>query len=213
MKVHVVLMLKAPRAGMVKTRLAASVGTERAVSIYRQLVEHQIRQLPTDWHCSIHFAPQDAGQEMQEWLGGLVAKGTSFVPQCEGDLGVRMRHAVRTELKCGAGAVALVGGDCPGLITSILDEVEAASAETDLVIVPATDGGYVLLLVKSDHPELFHDISWSTAKVLPQTLAAAALAGSTVRLLGELADVDDAGDLSSQTKIFNGSSWVRLDSL
>jgi len=213
MKIHAVLMLKAPRPGQVKTRLAASVGTERAASIYRQLVEHQIRQIPPGWQCSIHFAPQESGKEMKEWLGNLVAKDTSFYPQSEGDLGDRMRHAVTTELARGAGAVALMGGDCPGLLTPTLEAVEVASAEADVVIVPAADGGYVLLLLKANHPELFHQISWSTANVLTQTLAAVDLIGIRVRLLGELADVDDAADLASQEKIFDGSSWLRLDSL
>ncbi len=203
MRIHAVLMLKAPRPGTVKTRLAASVGDERAVSIYRQLAEHQIRQIPPGWQCSVHFAPQDAREEMHEWLADVVPPGSTFYPQCEGDLGARMRHAAMTEFHRGAGAVALLGGDCPGLLTPILCEVESTSPEADVVIVPATDGGYVLLLLKADHPELFDQISWSTPEVLPQTLTAAAQGGITVRLLGPLADVDDVKDLSSPESIFS----------
>lgn len=201
MKTHAVLMLKAPRPGTVKTRLAASVGNERAVSIYRQLAEHQIRQIPADWKCSVHYAPQDAGQEMRDWLDAVIPNGTTFHPQCEGDLGARMRRALITELSFGAGAVALVGGDCPGLLTPVLEGVEAASGKADVVIVPATDGGYVLLLLKADHPELFDQISWSSAEVLPQTLAAAGRCGITVRVLSPLADVDHVNDLSTLGKV------------
>ncbi len=213
MTIHAVLMLKAPRPGTVKTRLAASVGYDRAASIYRKLAEHQIRQIPPGWQCSVHYAPPEAGLEMRDWLAGVVPSGTTFFPQCDGDLGARMRGAVLTELEAGSGAVALLGGDCPGLLRPVLEEVAEAAGDADAVIVPATDGGYVLLLVKADHPELFHQISWSTKEVLPQTLAAAASVGKTVRLLGELADVDDVTDLQSQHKIFDGSSWLRLDSL
>lgn len=197
-------MLKAPRAGTVKTRLAASVGDARAVAIYKQLAEHQIRQIPPGWQCSVHFAPAGAGREMQEWLAGLVPPGTTFFPQCEGDLGVRMCQAVNTEFLRGAGAVALIGGDCPGLVTAVLADVQNASTVADVVVVPATDGGYVLLLLKNNHPGLFHQISWSTDKVLSQTLAAARKAGITVCMLEELTDVDDVNDLTTSEKIFDG---------
>lgn len=213
MKIHAVLMLKAPRPGSVKTRLAASVGDARAVAIYKQLAEHQIRQIPSDWHCSVHFAPGEAGQDMQNWLSDPAPPGTLFFPQCSGDLGARMRHAVITELDHGAGAVALIGGDCPELLTPVLDEVEAASEDADVVIVPARDGGYVLLLVKADHPGLFQEMAWSTPRVLRQTLDAADRVGLTVCLFPALADVDEAGDLSSDAKIFDGFAWRRLDSL
>jgi len=82
-----------------------------------------------------------------------------------------------------------------------------AARDHDLVIVPATDGGYVLLLVKADHPELFREIAWSTAQVMKQTKAAADRAGWSVSMLPELTDVDDINDLATLGKLFPRASW------
>ena len=65
----VVAMLKAPRPGLVKTRLAAEVGVESATAIYRRLVEHQIAAIPREWRTEVHFAPAEAAADMQQWLG------------------------------------------------------------------------------------------------------------------------------------------------
>jgi glycosyltransferase A (GT-A) superfamily protein (DUF2064 family) len=69
------------------------------------------------------------------------------------------------------------------------------------------------MLVKGDHPALFFEMPWSTSGVLTRTLEAASGAGLTVSRLPALTDVDEAGDLMSDVKIFDGSAWRRLDSL
>ncbi len=191
MNVTAALMLKAPRPGMVKTRLALDVGAEQAAAIYRSLAENQIRQIPADWRCAIHFAPQEAEDEMRAWLGPIAPAQTIYRPQPEGDLGARMRHAVQTELATSAEAVVLLGGDCPDINTAVLRDVEARLSKADAVIAPASDGGYVLLALKSDYPELFEDIAWSTAEVLTQTLASAHTRGLSVSITETFQDVDD----------------------
>jgi hypothetical protein len=191
MNVTAALMLKAPRPGMVKTRLALDVGAEQAAAIYRSLAENQIRQIPADWRCAIHFAPQEAEDEMRAWLGPIAPAQTIYRPQPEGDLGARMHHAVQTELATSAEAVVLLGGDCPDINTAVLRDVEARLSKADAVIAPASDGGYVLLALKSDYPELFEDIAWSTAEVLTQTLASAHTRGLSVSITETFQDVDD----------------------
>jgi len=86
---HVLIFLKAPRPGHVKTRLAKEVGNETACSIYKQLVEHTLRQIPNSLHVTIHYSPADALSDFQDWLG----KGYDYHPQPELDLGGRMSHA------------------------------------------------------------------------------------------------------------------------
>lgn len=191
MNVTAALMLKAPRPGMVKTRLALDVGAEQAATIYRSLAENQVRQIPADWRCAIHFAPQEAEDEMRAWLGPIAPAQTIYRPQPEGDLGARMRHAVQTELAVAAEAVVLLGGDCPDINTVVLRDVEARLSKADAVIAPAFDGGYVLLALKADHPELFENIAWSTAEVLTQTLASAHTRGLSVSITEAFQDVDD----------------------
>lgn len=89
------LMLKAPIVGKVKTRLAASVGAERAALIYRRLVEHQVRSIPCHWPIHVCFSPAGALFEMREWLGPKL----EYFPQCEGDLGDRLMRAAEQLLR------------------------------------------------------------------------------------------------------------------
>jgi uncharacterized protein len=197
------LLLKAPREGLVKTRLALDLGFPRATAIYRALVERQLKSLPSEWTVAIHFAPTDAGSELSHWLRPHLPEGSRFIPQSEGDLGVRLNTSVHTEFSHGARRLFLLGGDCPELNRSYLDDAAAQLDTHDLVLGPAIDGGYVLLGLKAPHPGLFMKIAWSTSKVLPQTLAAAASLALTTSQLTTLEDVDDLASLKRQTNFLN----------
>ena len=168
------MVLKAPRVGTVKTRLAREIGVERATLVYRAMVEHQAGTIPPRWDVSVHFNPADAGEEMRAWLKPHLPSSTRFVPQCEGDFGERLAFAVRAEFQRGAERVFLVGGDCPAIGPDYFTDADGHLNEADLVIGPATDGGYVLLGIKKEHTELFDCVAWSTRAVLEQTLANAA---------------------------------------
>jgi len=197
----VCLLLKAPRPGTVKTRLARDIGPRKAASIYRALVEHQARTIPEGWDVSVHFAPSDAQMEMETWLKPLLLACPQFVPQCDGDLGARLIHVVRTEFHRGLKRVFLIGGDCPGITRDYFAAADSHLDVSDVVIGPATDGGYVLLGLKAPYPVLFENIAWSTASVLDQTLAAARKISLSVALLPVLEDIDDADALKRQSKL------------
>jgi rSAM/selenodomain-associated transferase 1 len=199
---HVALMLKAPRPGSVKTRLAASTGPEQAVRIYRTLVEHQIGEIPSDWSVAIHYDPAGAREEMEAWLGPL--RKLRFHPQPDGDLGARLTAAVRTGLSPGTSPVLLLGGDCPTLLSPNLREAVDAAQQEDVVIAPAIDGGYVLLATKILHPALFTGIPWSTDQVLRLTCQQARAAGLSVRLLDTHEDIDDGTSWSRWRHLFPG---------
>jgi len=190
MKITAVLMLKAPRPGTVKTRLAKDIGSKPAADIYRSLVEHQIRQIPAGWRIAFYFAPNDAMAEMKDWLLPY-APEASFVPQCGGDLGARMLAAVTGEMAAGQEAVALIGGDCPHLSRAYLEEARFLCREADVVIGPSPDGGYVLLLQKKPHPRLFEKIAWSSPSVFSSTMASAQSLALKVRTMEPLEDIDD----------------------
>jgi rSAM/selenodomain-associated transferase 1 len=197
------MILKAPRPGEAKTRLARGIDAARASAIYRALVEHQAAEIPVAWRVTVYFAPASAGEEMKIWLTPRLPEGTRFVPQCEGDLGRRLETAVRAEFDNGSERVYLIGGDCPGLCRDFFCEADRALSDDDIVIGPAQDGGYVLLGLKCPHEVLFRDIAWSTPVVLDQTLAAARGQALTVRLLRPLVDIDDATTLDHQSKVFS----------
>lgn len=186
----IILMLKAPTTGTVKTRLAATVGAGRAMRIWRGLVERQLRALPAGFPVAVHFDPPGAGREMREWLSPMRAD-LPYTAQVAGDLGARLTAAIGTEFARGASGVFAIGGDCPGLDEGILREAQSALCTSDVVVGPATDGGYYLIGLRQPRADLFTGIAWSTPHVRAQTLAKIAAAGLTVWELARLDDVDD----------------------
>jgi len=191
------MMLKAPRPGTVKTRLAAELpgGATEAAAIYRRLAERQWAQTPPDWVREIHFAPAGAESGMRAWLPGA----DGYFPQPEGDLGMRLAAAAQGAFARGAGSVFLVGGDCPGLnevhFRSALKMLESGA---DYVIGPATDGGYTLLALVVMEMRLFDHMPWSTPTVCELTIARAQEAGLQGAKIETLEDVDDLASWKRQ---------------
>ena len=106
---------------------------------------------------------------MADWLGPDLA----CLPQARGDLGARLESAFAAAFADGATAVLAMGTDCPGLTTDRLRAALAALAASDLVLGPATDGGYYLIGLARPAPELFAGVPWGTERVLAATLARA----------------------------------------
>ena len=186
----VAILLKAPTAGAVKTRLAATVGTREAARIYRLLAERQLRAVPADWSAAVHYAPAGSAAEMRRWLAPLRAD-LRFTPQSDGNLGRRIAAAFAAEFARGACGVIAVGGDCPRLDESVLREARRALATVDVVLGPATDGGYYLIGLRQPRANLFAGVAWSTPEVLPQTRAKILAESLSVAELRQLDDVDD----------------------
>ena len=183
-------MLKAPRPGRVKTRLAAEVGVQKAAQIYRRLVDHQIKQLPPGWPVEIHFTPGNAMAEISEWLGSEF----NYFPQADGNLGLRLASAAEGAFGRGASSVMFLGGDCPGVDKALLRKAADSLLENDVVIGPAEDGGYYLLGLRKQDRLLFYRVDWGTGKVLEQTLDRIKDLGWRSELLERLPDVDRLAD-------------------
>ena len=183
-------MLKAPVPGLVKTRIAATLGAERACEIYRVMVERVFAEIPTAWPVEVHGAPPEKLGLLAEWLGARA----KYREQSSGDLGARLIHASRVAFAAGAESVVLLGGDCPWQTRAFFQASESALHTHDVVIGPARDGGYTLIAMKTLHRELFENIKWSTASVLSETLARARSLSLRVALLDALDDVDDLAE-------------------
>ncbi len=189
---RILLITKLPEPGKVKQRLAASIGPEAAARFYRDMVGHVLAQRPHPWAVDIHFAPADAETEMRAWLGD----GYRYLPQCDGDLGVRLCHACRLAFADGASHVVCIGGDCPSLTAHAFHAaLESLDGGADVVFAPARDGGYVLCAMKAPQDEIFRDIPWSTPQTLQVSLLRAEAAGLRVALLEPHDDVDTLDDL------------------
>ena len=187
---QLVIFVKAPRPGTVKTRLAETLGAVAACDAYRQLVDRLLAQLSSLRQVELRFTPHDADAEVKHWLR---ASWTAR-PQGTGDLGARLPAAFAENFASGASRVVIIGSDYAAVTPADVQEAWGALELHDVVLGPARDGGYWLIGLRSPQPALFHDIAWSTSSVLAQTLARAQAAGLRVQRLRELTDVDTAED-------------------
>ncbi len=183
---NLIIFLKAPRPGSVKTRLAQTIGVEPACAAYRRLVETLFENLASVPGVELRFAPDDAEAEIQSWLRA----GWKGRPQGVGDLGERLQRAFAEAFSAGAKRVVIIGSDCPEITPRDIAEAWHALQSHDLVLGPATDGGYWLVGLNQVQASLFIDISWSTKTVLDETIQRARFINARVRLLRELVDVD-----------------------
>ena len=185
-----IIFLKAPRPGLVKTRLADVIGPQAACDAYRKLVElllEQLRELP---FVELKHSPDNAASEIAPW----VAAGWSCRPQGAGDLGQRLIAAFDDAFAHGAERVVIIGSDCPYVTAEDIRAAWSTLSRSDVVLGPAGDGGYWLIGLRRPQPALFRDIPWSTEQVLRDTMTRIQSAGLSVHLLRTLEDVDTEAD-------------------
>jgi rSAM/selenodomain-associated transferase 1 len=198
------LFLKSPSIG-VKTRLARDIGEEKALRIFRFMVEHQVAQIPPKWETSIYYTPMKSLDEFKDWLGPLIPDA-HFVFQSEGDLGQRFENCVEEQFKAGAERVLIIVSDCPGLTRDYLYEADRALSNSDVVIGPARDGGWNLIGMR--RPQIiFRGIDWSTDRVFKQTMDQCS--NLSVHVTRALMDVDDADSLKAYSTWFSDVAPAR----
>jgi hypothetical protein len=188
----VLVFVRAPQAGRVKTRLAAGIGAPAALRVYVRLAEHALAQARASGATvRVHFTPADAGDAVRAWLG----PGAEYLPQAEGDLGERMRSAFDAAFAAGFRRVVIIGSDLPDLSAELLGRAFSLLDGHEAVLGPARDGGYYLLGLRRPVREVFSGIAWSTGEVLAATVARLRTMGIEPALLETLSDLDEEGDL------------------
>jgi hypothetical protein len=189
------VFVRAPEPGRVKTRLAAAIGDQAALRVYRRLAEHTLaeaRALAVEGVAvRVHYAPADTGDAVRAWLGA----GPLYLPQADGDLGVRMKDAFARAFEDGAERVVIVGSDLPEVSALLLRRAFELLDAHPAVIGPARDGGYYLLGLRGMTCGIFDGVEWSTSAVLRTTLERFSAAGVEPAALEVLADVDTVDDL------------------
>ncbi|MDX1479629.1 MAG: TIGR04282 family arsenosugar biosynthesis glycosyltransferase [Saprospiraceae bacterium] len=183
-----IIFVKQPIPGQVKTRLAATLGDDAAVAIYQQLIAHTRSVTNAFFGRRYVFYHHEVPAE-DLWTG----TGTTRHQQQGGDLGARMQHALSQVLTQHDQAL-IIGSDCGELTAAHLQAATEALRWTDVVVGPARDGGYYLLGMKQTAPALFSDMPWSTADVLPTTLDRLHEQRLNFKLLEQLSDVDTEDD-------------------
>jgi rSAM/selenodomain-associated transferase 1 len=190
----VAILLKAPRVGSVKTRLAAAIGDRQALRLYRVMASRTLAAVREGgFDATIWFAPADAGAEMRHWLG----EDWDLRPQASGDLGARLAAAEQA-VAPGRGWLA-IGGDCPRLDAELLRVAAAVVSRDEIAVGPSADGGFYLIGGRTPLPAgLFVDMPWSTGAVLAETRARLTSAGVAWRELPTLRDVDTVEDARAE---------------
>lgn len=186
---RLIVFARVPVLGRVKTRLAASIGAEAALSAYRELRAETLALA----HAS-GFAQRelciDGDDEAGECATLARACGARLVRQQGALLGERMHEALSRALGEGCLPV-LIGCDAPSLRADDLHAARDALQEADAVFAPAEDGGYALVGCRCPIGEAFRDIEWGGPSVMAQTRARLQAAGRVWRELRTVWDVDD----------------------
>lgn len=197
----VLVFAKAPRPGTVKTRLACSVGDEAATDIYRRMGRMVVDQLAgARVDIAVCYTPRSAEEDVRAWLGDAPDR---YWPQPDGDLGRKMRDMFDRAFQV-VDRVAVIGTDAPSVNAGTIDRALDALDSADVVLGPATDGGYYLLALRAPTPALFADVPWSTDTVLRDTAARATESGARVTYLEVESDIDTSDDLTPELESMLG---------
>ncbi len=185
-----VIFVKNSRLGHVKTRLAYSLGEEKALSIYLALCE-RVRNvsLAFSGNCYVYYS-EYIPSEPDVWDYDFFIKRKQHAGS---DLGLRMKTAF-DELLPIHSSVRLIGTDIPHLSTDLLEESILSLKAADVVLGPSDDGGYYLIGMKKPNDYLFYDMTWSVDSVLSETIQRIGMKNKTYHLLKKLPDVDTAED-------------------
>ncbi len=179
-----IIFIKNPELGKVKTRLAETVGDEKALIIYQELLKHT-QQIAGEVVATRLLFYSKFIDTNDNWNNQAFQKQL----QQGSDLGERMQRAFEQALIKYEKAV-IIGSDCASLTPAIIEKSFQALDTHDFVIGPAEDGGYYLLGMKQIEPTLFQKMEWSTEQVLAETLKRIEAKQASCALLPTLSDID-----------------------
>lgn len=191
-----IIFVKNPEKGHVKTRLAKSVGEERALEVYEALLEIT-KQVTLPLNCEKQVWYSKEISESDLWDDERYEKRV----QRGENLGGRMQNAFRDVFESGFEKVVIIGSDCADLTQGILEDAFAALDHHRAVIGPSEDGGYYLLGMADFFPDLFEEKSWSTDSVYQDTLIQMEKNSISCFRLPELNDIDTESDLKKSNRL------------
>lgn len=185
-----ILFVKNLIPGTVKTRLAEEIGIDGALDVYQFLVESTYEQtLDVESDKMVYYS------EYVEIEDIFDTEAYKFQVQKGKDLGERMSHAFEKSFEEKYDKVVIIGSDCFELKTEHIEEAFDSLDENEVVIGPASDGGYYLLGMSQFYPQLFAGKKYSHSKVFHELLEEVAKLGVEFHLLPELNDIDTFQDL------------------
>lgn len=198
-RIAVAILAKAPVPGLAKTRLIPRLGAEGAAALQRWLLQRTVATAvsadvgPVVLWCTPD--PSHADFEVCRAFGPV-----SLRQQPDGDLGQRMFTAI-AESPSRAGTL-VIGTDCPMLTPGLLQRAANALSDRDAVVVPAEDGGYVLVGMREASRHVFREVEWSSGRVMAQTRQRLDDLGWQWSEFDALWDVDRADDFDRLAGLF-----------
>jgi uncharacterized protein len=182
----IIFFAKAPDPGNVKTRLVPPLTSSEAAELHDAFVHDVLTRFkkPTQFDVELH-----TDVNTDAWP----ALGVTRKLQISGSLGLKMFHSLRQALLAGYDRAAIIGTDTPTLPVAHVDSL--LSAEADVTLGPADDGGFWGIAASETNPKMFEGVQWSCADTLRQTVAAIQASGLTVALANGWRDVDELPDL------------------
>jgi hypothetical protein len=189
---RLIVLVRAPQEGVVKTRLAATLGAPAALEAYHRLLTTLCDQLDSLPPGAVEFrhTPDDGGMLLSPWM----RRGWILEPQGSGSLGERLERATADAFSRGIQRLVIIGSDCPDLTASDVHSAWDALHSHDVVLGPAEDGGYWAIGLRTPSPEVFRYIPWSTPSVLEKTLERCRTLQLATKTLRRLRDVDTQAD-------------------
>lgn len=191
-----IIFIKNPVKGKVKTRIAATTGNDEALVIYLQLLQFT-RLLTEQITCERFLFYSDFIDNNDDWSALSFEKNV----QNGFDLGDRMKNAFEFIFSKNIKKALIIGSDCAELTENIVNNAFQELDSHDFVIGPADDGGYYLLGMSSFEPSVFDNIVWSSDSVFSKTIENITLREKSFALLPMLSDTDTEAD------------WLRVKSL
>ena len=188
---RLLVFLKYPAAGRVKTRLAVDIGPDVAAALYREWIGVVLRAVQPlrPGVAVVGYFDGSAVEAFAEWH----ALVDVWLPQPVGDLGARLAVGFAWGHRQG-GLVVAIGTDCPEIAAEHVAQAIAILNDADAVFGPATDGGYYLVGTRQEMPNFFDDVRWSSPHTLADHLNRCQTLGLSLGLLPELADIDTGAD-------------------
>ncbi|MFC1918339.1 TIGR04282 family arsenosugar biosynthesis glycosyltransferase [Chloroflexota bacterium] len=195
-----IIFIRLPSPGRVKSRLATSLGAEIATKVYQLCAEHVFQEsdrVSSGIQKYVFYSDRRDEEKIKQWAGSRFR----FSPQVQGNLGKRIDDAFRTVFDRGTRKAIIVASDVPDLSAEIIDDAASKLDEYDIVIGPCRDGGYYLLGMNKFYRQLFQGIAWSTGQVYRQTLYNAKEMDLKAYSLPCLTDIDTEEDLRQWSEI------------
>ena len=189
-----VVFIKAPEPGTVKTRLAGRLGDAAALALYQCFVADILAMArKTGRATRVYYHPARAGNRVRSWLGG----GLDIFPQTGDTLGEKMKNALAETFAAGFTRAVVMGSDLPDLPPEIIDEAFGRLIDMPAVMGPSRDGGYYLIGFTAGGfaPAVFDNIPWGTETVFKKTLQRFRDQGIAPAILPVWRDIDTIEDL------------------